>query len=170
MGAMSGADFIVMGGLQDALMSFDFGQLMIDSEIADMIKTVRRGFGFSRDSASLQEIKETGPAGMFADNPETLKRMLSATYMPKLSDRNLREKWEDQGASTIHQRALNRALEILSSPNSLAFDHNIDARIRAEFEGMVKGDSKPQEGWERIDVGPSGARRERRVTRRRRKQ
>ncbi|MCP4494531.1 MAG: hypothetical protein GY820_45615 [Gammaproteobacteria bacterium] len=26
MGALSGADFIVMGGLLDALMSFDFGQ------------------------------------------------------------------------------------------------------------------------------------------------
>ena len=34
MGAMSGADFIVMGGLLDALMSFDFAQVMIDNEIA----------------------------------------------------------------------------------------------------------------------------------------
>ena len=71
MGALSGADFIVMGGLQDALMSFDFGQLMIDGEIAAMIKKVREGFGFSLESASLQEIKDTGPAGMFAANPAT---------------------------------------------------------------------------------------------------
>lgn len=34
MGALSGASFIVMGGLQDALMSFDFGQAAIDNEIA----------------------------------------------------------------------------------------------------------------------------------------
>jgi len=48
MGALSGVDFIVMGGLQDALMSFDFGQLCIDNEIALMLKRVREGFGFSK--------------------------------------------------------------------------------------------------------------------------
>ncbi|MGR3290306.1 MAG: trimethylamine methyltransferase family protein, partial [Paracoccaceae bacterium] len=101
MGALSGADFIVMGGLQDALMSFDFGQLMIDNEIARMIKRVREGFGFSKEAASVQEIKDTGAAGMFADNPTTLERMHTATFMPDLADRNLREKWELEGSSTI---------------------------------------------------------------------
>ena len=146
MGALSGADFIVMGGLQDALMSFDFGQLMIDNEIAGMVKRVRSGFGFSREAVSLQEIKDTGPAGMFADNPVTLERMRAATFMPELADRNLREKWEQEGSSTIHQRALNKVLEILSTPNSVAFDKDIDTRIRAQFEGLVAGDSRPQEG------------------------
>ena len=166
MGAMSGVDFIVMGGLQDALMSFDFGQLMIDNEIAMMIKRVRGGFGFSRENASVQEIKDTGAAGMFADNPATLQRMHTATFMPELADRNLREKWELEGASTIQQRALNRALEILSTPNSHAFDKSIDERIRAEFAGLVAGESHPQQGWERLDVGPIAPTRARRVNRR----
>ena len=169
MGALSGADFIVMGGLQDALMSFDFGQLMIDNEIAQMIKRVRGGFGFSRDSASVQEIKDTGAAGMFAANPATLKRLHTATFMPELADRNLREKWELEGSSTIHQRALNRALEILSTPNSKAFDTAIDDRVRAEFEGLVAGDSQPQEGWARIDIGSDIPKRARRINRRHRR-
>ena len=168
MGALSGADFIVMGGLQDALMSFDFGQLMIDNEIAQMVKHVRGGFGFSKEAASVQEIKDTGPAGMFADNPTTLKRMHTATFMPELADRNLREKWEDEGASTIHQRAMNKALEILSTPNSRAFDKSIDARIRAEFEGLVKGDSFVPDGWEHLDIGAKPIERKRRVNKRRR--
>ena len=41
LGATSGVDFIVMGGLQDALMTFDFAQAVIDNEIALMIKRVR---------------------------------------------------------------------------------------------------------------------------------
>ena len=166
MGAMSGANFIVMGGLQDALMSFDFGQLMIDNEIASMVKRVRSGFEFSRESASVQEIKDTGPAGMFADNPATLERMHTATFMPELADRNLREKWEMEGKSTIHQRALNKALEILSTPNSHALDKSIDDRIRAEFSGLVAGNSKVVEGWQPIAVGSSGPTRKRRVNRR----
>jgi trimethylamine--corrinoid protein Co-methyltransferase len=168
MGALSGADFIVMGGLPDALMSFDFGQLMIDNEIALMVKKVRGGFGFSEEAVCLQEIKDTGPAGMFADNATTLEWMHTATLMPDLADRNLREKWEVEGSSTIHQRALNKALEVLSTPNSVALDMDIDARIRAEFEGMVAGDSQPQPGWERIDIGSNEPKRERRATRRNR--
>jgi len=167
MGAMSGADFIVMGGLQDALMSFDFGQLVIDNEIALMIKRVREGFGFSKEGASVQEIKDTGPAGMFAANPATLQRMRTATFMPDLADRNLREKWVLEGSSTIHQRAMNKALEILSTPNSAAFDAGVDARVRAEFEGMVAGDSRPQHDWNRIEIGSTTPVRERRRNRRR---
>ncbi|MEE9427452.1 MAG: trimethylamine methyltransferase family protein, partial [Paracoccaceae bacterium] len=166
MGALSGADFIVMGGLQDALMSFDFGQLMIDNEIARMIKRVRSGFGFSKEAASVQEIKDTGAAGMFADNPTTLDRMQSATFMPDLADRNLREKWEMEGSSTIQQRALNQALDILSTPNSKAFDKTIDERVRAEFTGLVAGESHVPDGWEWQKIGPEKPPRKRRVNRR----
>ena len=167
MGALSGANFIVMGGLQDALMSFDFGQAAIDNEIALMVKKVRGGFGFSKESASLQEIKDTGPAGMFADNPATFERMMTANFMPTLADRNLREKWELEGSSTIHQRALNQVLEILSTPNPAALPPEIDAKIHAEFPGLVKGDSAVPQGWNRQDIGSIVPQRERRVNRRR---
>jgi trimethylamine--corrinoid protein Co-methyltransferase len=167
LGALAGVDFIVMGGLQDALMSFDFGQAVIDHEIARMIKRVRGGFGFSEESAALEEIKATGPAGMFAANPETLARMREATFMPELADRKLREQWEQEGASSIHQRAKNRALEILSTPNSAALDRDIDRRVRARFEGLVAGDSVVPDGWTRLAVGGAEPTRRRRVNRRR---
>lgn len=169
LGAMSGVDFIVMGGLLDALMSFDFAQAMIDNEIAMMIKRVREGFGFSVESASLQEIKDTGPAGMFAANPATLERMTSATFMPALADRKLREQWELEGSSTIQQRALNQAFDILAVTNPAAFDADVDARIRAGFEGLVAGDSVLPEGWQRLDVGSNLPTRERRPNRRRKR-
>jgi trimethylamine--corrinoid protein Co-methyltransferase len=156
-----------MGGLLDALMSFDFAQATIDNEIAMMIKRARDGFGFSRESASVQEIKDTGPAGMFAANPGTLDRMLSATFLPELADRKIREHWELEGSSTIQQRALNKAFDILSMPNPAALATDVDARIRAEFEGLVKGDSKLPQDWKRFDVGNSAEKRERRPSRRR---
>ena len=87
-------------------MSFDYGQLAIDSEIAQMIKTVRGGFEFSRKDVLLDDIKANGPAGMFADNPSTLKRMSTTSFMPELADRKLREQWEGEGGSSIQQRAV----------------------------------------------------------------
>lgn len=167
LGALSGVDFIVMGALQDALMSFDYGQAVIDNEIALMIKRVRSGFGFSKESASLEEIKATGPGGMFAANPQTLKSMNTATFMPELADRKLREQWEAEGSSTIHQRAMNKALEILSTPNSLAIDPDVDDRIRDEFDGLVAGNSTLPEGWRRYEVGGPNITRQRRTNKRR---
>ncbi len=148
MGALSGVDFIVLGGLLDALMSFDFGQAVIDNEIALMIKRVRAGFGFSAESLSLEEIKTTGPGGMFAANPQTLERMNTATFFPELADRKLREQWDEEGASTIHQRAMNKAREILDTPNIHKIEDDVDARIHACFDGLVSGDATPPTGWQ----------------------
>ncbi len=167
LGAASGVSFIVMGGLQDALMSFDFGQCAIDNEIALMIKRVREGFDFSQDSASLQEIKDTGPAGMFAANPATLERMTTATFMPELADRKLREQWEMENSTTIHQRALNKVQDILSQPNPAALPPEVDARVRAGFDGLVAGDSVLPLGWQRFDTGGGEVTRARRTNRRR---
>ena len=158
---------VVMGGLQDALMSFDFGQLVIDDEIAQMIKHVRKGFDFSKESVSLDEIKATGPAGMFSDNSQTLERMMTGTFMPDLASRKLREQWAAEGSSTIRQRAMDKALGILSNPNAAALDAEVDARIRAAFEGLVKGDSVLPEGWTRV-LASTAPTRLRRVNRRRR--
>lgn len=167
LGAASGVSFIVMGGLQDALMSFDFGQVAIDNEIAMMIKRVRKGFGFSKESASLDEIKEIGPAGMFAATPLTLERMMTATMMPELADRKLREQWEQENSTTIHQRALNKAHDILSEPNPAALPPEVDARIRAGFDGLVQGDSLLPDGWQKFETGVAEITRERRTNRRR---
>ena len=133
-----------------------------------MVKRVRDGFGFSTESASLEEIKATGAAGMFAANPQTLERMHTATFMPELADRQLRERWQLEGASTIHQRAMNKALDILSLPNSHAIPAEVDETIRSEFEGLVTGDANLPAGWARHEVGAPQTTRGRRVNRRRR--
>jgi trimethylamine--corrinoid protein Co-methyltransferase len=147
-GVLSGVNFIVMGGLMDALMSFDFGQAVIDSEIAQMLKRAAVGMEFSEEALSLEEIKSVGPAGMFVGHPNTLARMHDATFLPELADRRPREKWlEEGGGETIHQRALRKARAILTQPNRSALPAEADKRIRAAFEGLVRGDSRPPEGW-----------------------
>ena len=166
LGAVSGVDFIVMGGLLDALMTFDFGQLVIDDEIAQMIKRVRRGFEFSLETISFDEIKDTGPAGMFAGNPQTLERMTKVNLLPELADRKSREQWSEEGASTIRQRAMDKALDILSTPSVHTIDEEIDGRIHMTFDDLVSGDSVLPEGWVRA-LPSSGPSRGRRVNRRR---
>lgn len=103
---------------------------------------------------------------MFAGNPATLERMHTATFMPELADRKLREQWQEEGASTIHQRAMDKVLSILSRPNAAAFDAVTDQRIRAEFPGLVAGDSVLPDGWARSGQQSTSPPRERRPNRR----
>jgi trimethylamine:corrinoid methyltransferase-like protein len=92
--------------------------------------------------------------------------MHSTCFMPDLADRKLREQWAVEGASTIRQRAMDKALGILSNPNAAALDAAVDARIHAAFDGLVKGDSVLPDGWIRA-LASSGPARPRRVNRRR---
>ena len=67
----------------------------------------------------------------------------------------------------IQQRAMNKALEILSSPNPAVLDRETDARIQAAFEGLVPGESVPPKGWVRVETDSERVTRKKRVNRRR---
>jgi trimethylamine--corrinoid protein Co-methyltransferase len=160
---LAGADMLNMGGLLDALMAFDFAKAVIDDEIALMLKQVKRGLEFSEDNLALDVIAEVGPAGMFMDRLHTMKRMKTTALLPYVADRDMRDMWLEGGALDAHARALQRAREILTRDNPAVFGPEVDARIRAEFEGLVAGDAVPPPGWEQ-KAPPT---RERRRTRRR---
>ncbi len=161
-GLLGGIDVMVMGGLLDALMTFDYGQAAIDNEIALMLKRLARGFEFSEDNLALSEIEEVGPGGMFIDHPRTLERMRSTGFLPEIADRNSRETWAEQGSSDAHARAMVRVREIITGDNPSLLAPEVDRRIRAEFPDMVAGDSRPPEGWQRIAPAPGGRRQGRR--------
>ena len=103
---------------------------------------------------------------MFAGNPQTLERMTKVNLLPELADRKSREQWSEEGASTIRQRAMDKALDILSTPSVHTIDEEIDGRIHMTFDDLVSGDSVLPEGWVRA-LPSSGPSRGRRVNRRR---
>jgi trimethylamine--corrinoid protein Co-methyltransferase len=45
------------------------------------------------------------------------------------------------GALDAHARAMQRVRDILTRDNPATFSPDVDARIRAEFEGLVAGDA-----------------------------
>ncbi len=146
----AGIDFVVMGGLLDALMSFDFGQLVIDDEIAQMLKRLRQDLGLGNLEQSLEEIRAAGPAGMFVGNAETLALMKTAAFLPQVADRERREVWAQRGRLDAHARALLRAKELMCQPNAAAISGAIDARVRAGLEDLVTGDCDIPDAWRRL--------------------
>src|SRR5512141_1484709 len=60
-GLLAVADMFNMGGLLDALKVFDFAKAVIDDEIAQMLKRVKRGFEIDDKELALDVIAQVGP-------------------------------------------------------------------------------------------------------------
>ncbi len=138
---LGGMDLLNMGGLLDALMVFDYARLVIDNEIALMLKRVQRGLEFSEDNLALDVIAAVGPGGTFIDTRHTLKHMRTTALLPEVADRDARDLWLQKGALDSQVRALQRAKDILRRDNPAVFSPDVDAQIRAEFADLVAGDS-----------------------------
>jgi trimethylamine--corrinoid protein Co-methyltransferase len=138
---LGGADLLNMGGLLDALMVFDFARLLIDNEIALMLKRVARGLDFSEENLALDLIAEVGPGGTYIDKLHTLRHMRTTALLPEIADRDSRDQWEANGRRDSQARALARAREILERDNPAVFAPELDAQIRAQFSGLVAGES-----------------------------
>jgi trimethylamine--corrinoid protein Co-methyltransferase len=148
-GYLAGVDIFNMGGLLDALMAFDFAKAVIDNDIALMLKRIHKGFEFSEENLALDLINEIGPGGMFADSEHTLERMRTTMHLTDIADRDPRQQWQEKGAQDTQTHAIARVQEILTRDNPAVFSPEIDAQIQARFIGMVSGDSKPPEGWQK---------------------
>jgi trimethylamine--corrinoid protein Co-methyltransferase len=169
-GFLGGVDIFNMGGLLDALMAFDFGKAVVDNDIAMMLKRIGRGFEFSEENLALDLIAKVGPGGMFADTDHTLERMRTTMYLTEIADRNPRQLWQESGALDVQARAMKRVKEILSHDNPVDFSPEVDAQVKAEFLGMVSGESIPPGEWKPTAAPPSAGRESRQQHRRRHRQ
>jgi len=145
-GILAGMDMFNMGGLLDALKAFDFAKAVIDDEIALMLKRVKRGVEFSEENLAINVIAESKPGGSFITNPHTMKRMKTAALLTKLADRDARTIWEKKGSPDTRTRAMARVREILTKDVPSLISPDVEARIRAEFAGLVSGNLEVPEG------------------------
>lgn len=158
-GLLGGVQMFNLTGLLDSLMAFDFAKAVIDDEISLMLKRIRRGMEFSEENLALDLIAEVGPAGMFMDHAHTLERMKTTAFLPEVADREARAQWIEKGSKDSQAHAMERARDILTRDNPAVFPPEVDARVRAAFPGLVKGDSVPPAGWTRPE--PAAGRRAR---------
>ncbi len=138
-----------MGGLLDALMCFDFAKAAIDDEIALMLKRIQRGFEFSEEMFALDDIKDTGPGGMFIDKPRTYELMKETMFLPEIADRDARNRWQKLGALDSQAKAVKRVREILTHDHPSLISPELDAKIRAAFPDLPPGECVVPEAWKK---------------------
>lgn len=138
-GVLAGMDMLNMGGLLDALKAFDFAKAVIDDEVAQMLKRLKRGIAFNEEELGLEVIAKVKPGGSFLMEPHTVKRMKTEALLTKLADRDARPIWEKKGSLDIEAHAKLRVNDILAQHTDSLLSQEAEARVRAEYRDLVPG-------------------------------
>lgn len=130
--AMAGANLIHdAAGFLEFCMTASLEQCVIDDEINGMVMRAVEGIGVDEDTLAYDVIRSVGPGGHFTAQPHTVDHMRSEFYFPRLSDRELRENWENAGAPDTWQSARDRALAILHDHRPQPLPDRIVEQIHA---------------------------------------
>ena len=144
-GIVGGMDMFNIGGLIDALTTFDFAKAVIDDEVAQMMKRVKRGISFKDDDLGVDLIKQIGPGGSYIVAKHTISRMKTEAVMTKIADRDARVAWEKKGSTDTQTRAMNKVKQIMASNTAPLISPEVDAQLRLAFPGLVAAELTPIE-------------------------
>ena len=133
MTALAGANLIYGLGMLEMGVTFDFGQLVMDNEFAQMIKYCVRGIPVTDETLSVDVIHEIGPFKDFVSHEQTFKHMKSISH-PKLIDRRNRDKWAAKGSTDLYQRSIEEARKIAKSHKVEELPESVRAELRAIVE------------------------------------
>ena len=130
---MAGANQIYGAGMIESGVTFDCAQLVMDDEIAAMIKHTVTGVPVDDEQMAMEDIAAVGPFGDFLSLDATLRHMRTLSQ-PKYLDRRVREDWEERGASDLYARAQAAALEIIEAHKPEPIDVDAARQVRAIVE------------------------------------
>jgi trimethylamine--corrinoid protein Co-methyltransferase len=114
-------------------MTLGFGQMVIDNEIARMIKHTVNGMPVNDETLAVDVIKEVGPFRDFLSHAHTLKHM-KIHSQPKFIDRRMREDWESLGKISMCEKAEEEAKFILNTHKPDPLDKEVQNQLRSIVE------------------------------------
>ncbi len=126
---MAGTNLIYGLGMIESGVTFDYAQLVMDDEIASMVKHVVGGIRVDDEALAVDDIAAVGSFGDFLSLDATLRHMRELSQ-PALLDRRVREDWEARGSSDLYQRSLQTARQILETHQPEPLPGDVLQRIR----------------------------------------
>jgi trimethylamine--corrinoid protein Co-methyltransferase len=151
--AQAGVNYITCAGTYEATLVEALELLVIDDDLAGMVKRVIEGVKVNEDTIAIDIIKKVATSEKkgvnFLAERHTRDHMKSELYFPKLVDRNRRNTWYKKGAKDIITRAREKVDQILLAhkPNDLPkdLDNNLLNFIKV-IESRTFEDYKKAEG------------------------
>jgi len=141
--ALAGANVIYGLGMLEMGITFDLAQLVLDNEIAEMIKYTVKGIPVNDKTLAVDVIKEMGIGRDYLAHESTYQHMASQSNA-ELMDRRMREDWEADGSKDIYRRAHEKMRDILETYEPPRLSEGVLGDIReivkeAEKEQGVDG-------------------------------
>ena len=146
--SLAGNTCIYGMGMLEMGMTMSYEQLLIDAEIAKMIRRVIQGIAVNEETLAAEVIKAVGPAGTYLGQKHTMKHMRKESSQTKLFDRRMYEAWQKQGGTDVFTRANEEAKRILETHKVEPLPANVSKEIKsiiAEAEETVAERKKFEE-------------------------
>ncbi|MBU1158986.1 MAG: trimethylamine methyltransferase family protein [Candidatus Thermoplasmatota archaeon] len=102
---LAGADMIAGIGLLEDCRTVWLEQLVIDSEMSQMISRMARGMEVNEDSLALDVIHKVGVGKDYLGQRHTVEKFRTEHFMPTLADRTSWDSWAQRGSKTLLDRA-----------------------------------------------------------------
>lgn len=114
----------------DLGITFDYTKLVMDNEIAYMVKHAVAGISVNEDTLAVDVIKQVGPGGEFVSQQHTFKNFKAVQSISTLIDRRNRSDWERLGAHGICEKANEIACDLYDNYKPSPLADSIKKQIR----------------------------------------
>ena len=131
--AAVGASIMGRAGELEAAKTISPIQLIVDNEIAEVLKRLHRGIKFSEETLAWEDILAVAPGDHFLETAHTLRHCRDA-FQPRLFLRQPRDGWESQGRLDLFARAQERYRALVVE----AKEPEILDSLREEMDQIVR--------------------------------
>ncbi|UCB45623.1 MAG: trimethylamine methyltransferase family protein [Spirochaetota bacterium] len=100
---LNGCNIIHDCGYLESGLTSSFESILFADEIIGMVKYMLRPLEFKKESVALDLIAKAGPGGNFIMEEHTATRFKDVLWLPRFLERNMYEKWEEEGKRTTRQ-------------------------------------------------------------------
>ncbi len=139
--ALAGVNLIYGMGMLELGVTFSYAQLLIDDEIARMVKRVVRGVDINDATLAVDLIRKVGggTGKHYLLEEHTMEHVRTEQSRGKLFDRKMRLTWEaETGGKDAGERAADKAREILNEYKPEPLDKDVAAEMRKIVESLEK--------------------------------
>jgi trimethylamine--corrinoid protein Co-methyltransferase len=153
----AGHNYITCAGTYESSLSETLELLVIDDELAGIIKRGLEGINVNKDTIASEEIKKVMTSKKnYLGTKHSVKNTRREIYVPKLVDRNRRGPWLKNGAKDIMTRAKEKVEKILESQQGPGLPSDIETKLSDYFKIVASrslNDYRKLEGMEDSEEG-----------------
>lgn len=113
--SLAGASVLFGLGLLDGSNLLTYEQVLLDAEVAAMLRRLLSAVAFDAAAFALPLVQELGPGGVYLDQQHTVSHMRRALSLPGIADRDSYDEWAHKGQADRVTVARQKVGEILAS-------------------------------------------------------